>query len=45
MSKINGDKSRFNRDRRKKIARRLITRAARAGWDTKGATTAPAAEN
>ena len=41
MSKLNGDKSRHNRQRRKKIARRATTRALQATWDAKGATPPP----
>jgi hypothetical protein len=43
MSQLNGDKSRFNRERRKKIARRAINRAVRAKWEAKAAATPPPA--
>lgn len=42
MSKLNGDKSRFNRERRKKIAQRAKARALRASWDAQSKSPAPA---
>jgi hypothetical protein len=39
MGKISGDKARYNRQRRKKIARREEMRALRATLDAKGAAT------
>jgi len=38
MGKVTGDKARYNRDRRKKIARRAKMRALRATLDATGAT-------
>jgi hypothetical protein len=38
MGKVSGDKARYNRDRRKKIARRAKMRALRATLDATGAT-------
>ena len=40
MGMVNGDKSRFNRERRKKIARRVEMRALRATLGAPGAETA-----
>jgi hypothetical protein len=40
MGRITGDKGRFNKQRRQKIAKREEMRALRASWATKG--TAPA---
>ena len=42
MSKRNGDKSKFNRERRHKIARRVTSRALRASWAAKAETPPPA---
>ncbi len=39
MGKISGDKSRYNRQRRKQIARRAEMRALRATLSAKGAAT------
>jgi hypothetical protein len=39
MGKISGDKARYNRDRRKKIARRVEMRALRATLTASGAAT------
>jgi hypothetical protein len=38
MGQFKGDKARYNRERRKKIARRVEMRALRATLGTKGAT-------
>lgn len=37
MSKRNGDRSRYNRERRKKIARRARAKVLRATWEAKDA--------
>ena len=39
MGKVSGDKARYNRQRRKKIARREEMRALRATLDAKGTAT------
>jgi hypothetical protein len=39
MGKVSGDKARYNRDRRKKIARRVEMRALRAKLGTPGTAT------
>jgi hypothetical protein len=39
MGQIKGDKARYNRERRKKIARRVEVRALRATMGTEGAAT------
>jgi hypothetical protein len=39
MGKVSGDKARYNRDRRKKIARRVEMRALRATLGATGAAT------
>jgi hypothetical protein len=41
MGQIKGDKARYNRERRKKIARRVETRARRAILSAEGAAPAP----
>ena len=41
MGKVKGDKARYNRQRRKKIARREKMRALRATLGGAGATNAP----
>jgi len=41
MGKVSGDKARYNRDRRKKIARRVEMRALRAKLAASGATKPP----
>ena len=41
MGKVSGDKSRYNRQRRKKIARRVEMRALRATLSATGATPPP----
>jgi hypothetical protein len=38
MGQVKGDKARYNRERRKKIARRVEMRALRANLGTTGAT-------
>jgi len=38
MGRITGDKSRFNKQRRQKIAKREEMRALRKSWGTKAAT-------
>ena len=40
MGKVTGDKARYNRERRKKIARRAQMRALRAAAEAKGSATA-----
>lgn len=40
MGRITGDKGRFNKQRRQKIAKREAMRALRASWATKGAAPA-----
>ena len=46
MGKVSGDKARYNRQRRKKLARRVEMRALRAtltdAADSKGSATVPA---
>jgi hypothetical protein len=42
MGRISGDKGRFNKQRRQKIAKREAMRALRASWATKGAAPAQA---
>lgn len=42
MGRITGDKSRFNKQRRQKIAKREEMRALRASWTAKGAAPAKA---
>jgi hypothetical protein len=37
MSQRNGDRSRFNRERRKQIVRRAKARALRATWEAQAA--------
>ena len=39
MSRVKGDKSRYNRERRKKLARRVTMRALRATLVAKAAST------
>ncbi len=39
MGKVTGDKARYNRDRRKKIARRVKMRALRATLEATGTAT------
>jgi len=39
MGKVSGDKARYNRERRKKIARREDMRALRAALSAKGVAT------
>ena len=41
MGKVSGDKARYNRDRRKKIARRAEIRALRATLSAAGTETPP----
>jgi hypothetical protein len=41
MGKVKGDKARYNRERRKKIARRETMRALRATLGATGATKPP----
>lgn len=45
MSKSNGDRSRFNRERRKQIVRRAKARALKASWDAKAAAPQPPARS
>lgn len=42
MGRITGDKGRFNKQRRQKIAKREEMRALRASWGTKAAAPAKA---
>jgi hypothetical protein len=41
MGKVSGDKARYNRDRRRKIAKRVEMRALRATLTATGATKPP----
>jgi len=41
MGRVSGDKSRYNRERRKKLARREEMRALRARLDAKAVATPP----
>jgi len=43
MGRISGDKSRFNKQRRQKIAKRAVMRALRKSWGEKAAAPAPKA--
>ena len=36
MGQVKGDKARYNRERRKKLARRVEMRALRATWGARG---------
>lgn len=44
MGRVTGDKGRYNKQRRQKIAKRVEMRALRASWGTKTAAPAEAAK-